>query len=65
MHNLEKFISRNGAKHYNLNFNNEKITLIKSTKALTLKKYLDVNKKTINIFEPDFSIFWDIANRST
>jgi dihydroorotase len=65
LHNLEKFISRNGAKHYNLNFNNEKITLIKSTKALTLKKYLDVNKKTINIFEPDFSIFWDIAIRST
>ena len=58
---LENFISKNGAKHYNLKINKEKITLIKSSKNLILKKYLDVNEQKIKIFEPDFLIFWKVA----
>jgi len=58
--NLEKFISKNGAKHYNLNINKEKIRLVKSDKALIFKRYLSVNKQSIKIFEPDFSIFWKV-----
>ena len=58
---LENFISKNGAKHYNLNINKEKITLIKSSQNLIFKKYLDVNEQKIKIFEPDFLVFWKVA----
>ena len=58
---LENFISKNGAKHYNLNINKEKITLIKSSQNLIFQKYLDVNEQKIKIFEPDFLVFWKVA----
>jgi dihydroorotase len=58
---LENFISKNGAKHYNLNINKEKITLIKSSKNLVFKKYLDVNEQKIKIFDPGFLVFWKVA----
>jgi len=62
LHALENFISRNGAKHYNLNTNKEKIIIIKSSKALSFEKYLFVNQQKIKIFEPDFSVFWEVSN---
>ena len=58
---LENFISKNGANHYNLNINKEKITLIKSSQNLILKKYLDVDEQKIKIFEPGFLVFWKVA----
>jgi len=58
---LENFISKHGAKHYNLKVNKEKITLIKSSQNIPFKKYLNVNKKKIKIFEPDFSVFWNVT----
>ena len=58
---LENFTSKNGAKHYNLNVNKEKIRLIKSTKKLIFKKYLNYNQQKIKIFEPDFFVFWRVA----
>ncbi|MDA9648895.1 dihydroorotase [Alphaproteobacteria bacterium] len=58
---LEGFISKHGAKHYNLKTNKEKITLVKSSQNLIFKKYLDVNEQKINIFEPDFLVFWKVA----
>lgn len=57
---LEKFISKNGAKHYNLNINKEKIKLIRSSQNLIFQKYLDVNEQKIKIFEPDFLVFWKV-----
>ena len=59
---LENFISKNGAKHYNLNINEEKLTLIKSSKNLIFKKYIDVNDQKIKIFKPDFLVFWKVAD---
>ena len=59
---LENFISKHGAKHYNLEINKEKIKLIKSSQNLIFKKYLDVNKQKIKIFEPDFPVFWKVAD---
>ena len=56
--NLEKFISRNGAKHYGVKINKEKITLIKSSKNLIFKKYLNDEEQKIQIFQPDFPVFW-------
>ena len=58
--NLEKFVSFNGSKHYNLQMNKEKIKLIKHDKALILKKDLIFNKQMIKIFDPGFSIFWEV-----
>ena len=59
---LENFTSKNGAKHYNLGINKEKITLIKSNQNLIFKKYLNVNEQKIKIFEPDFLVFWKVAD---
>jgi len=59
---LENFISKHGAKHYNLETNKEKITLIKSSQNLIFEKYLDVNEQKIKIFEPDFLVFWKVVD---
>ena len=58
---LENFISKHGAKHYNLKINKEKITLIKSSQNLIFKKYLNVNEQKIKIFEPNFLVFWNVT----
>ena len=57
---LENFVSKNGAKHYNLAINKEKIKIKKLNERVILKKYLKVNQKKIRIFDPDFPIFWDV-----
>ena len=59
---LENFVSKNGAKHYDLNINKEKIKLIKSSQNLIYKKYLDINEQKIKIFEPGFFVFWKVAD---
>ena len=59
---LENFISKNGAKHYNLNINKEKITLIRVSNALCFREYLDIKELKIKNFEPDFPVFWTTAN---
>ena len=61
LHNLEKFTSVNGSKHYSLNTNKEKITLIKSTNKLIFKEHLCVNENKIKIFIPDFPVFWEVS----
>ena len=58
IHNLENFVSRNGASHYNLNFNKEKIKLFKSNEVQIFKKFLKIGKNKIKIFNPDFPIYW-------
>ena len=61
LNNLEKFISKNGANHYNLKTNNQTILMLKSSQALYLKEYLYLENQKIKIFKPDFSVFWRIA----
>jgi len=58
--NLEKFVSINGSNHYNLDINKEKIKLVKSNNPLIFKEFLNFNKKKIKIFNPNFSVFWEI-----
>ena len=60
--NLEKFISRNGPNHYNLDLNKEKIKLKKLNKKIVFQKHLNVNIDKITIFKPDFPIFWSVVN---
>jgi dihydroorotase len=59
---LENLISKNGAKHYNININKEKIKLIKLNQNLIFDKYLSVNEQKIKIFEPDILVFWKVAD---
>ena len=60
--NLEKFVSINGAKHYNLELNKTKIILKKRINPLKLLKYLYVKKDKIVIFDPRFPLFWEVEN---
>ena len=59
---LENFVSKNGAKHYNLNLNKEKIKFFKSKKPLIFREYIKVKNEQIKIFQPDFPIYWTIEN---
>ena len=59
INNLEKFVSLNGAHHYNLSPNKEKIKIIKSSKPIKLKKTINVGSKIIKIFDPYFPVFWE------
>ena len=58
---LENFISKHGALHYNLNINKEKLKLVRSSERLIFKKFVNINKEKIKIFEPDFPVFWRVV----
>ena len=60
--NLEKFLSINGANHYNIKKNNNKITIKKKKNPLNLEKYLNLKNEKIMIFDPEFPIYWKIEN---
>ena len=60
LHNLEKFVSLNGASHYGLNINKDKIKLKKSSYHLNFRKLLNLGSENILIFQPNFPVFWNI-----
>jgi dihydroorotase len=63
MQTLENFVSKNGAKHYNLSLNKEKIKLGKSKEQIKFKKkYLHINNIKIRLFKPNFSIYWKVLS---
>lgn len=57
---LENFVSINGANHYNLELNKEKIKLYKSKEKLILQEFVNINKNKLKVFSPNFPIFWKI-----
>lgn len=57
---LESFVSINGAKHYKLKTNKEKIKLFKLEEPIIFKKVLRAGDQNIAIFNPGFPIFWNI-----
>ena len=61
--NLENFVSTNGANHYDLSLNKEKIKFLKLKTPLILKNKLFVNGQSIEIFDPGFPIFWNFKNK--
>ena len=61
INNLENFVSKNGAFHYNLNINKEKLRLFRSSEKLIFKEFLSVYKDKIKIFEPNFPVFWHVS----
>tara|TARA_B100001057_G_C22871553_1_gene959228 strand:- start:17938 stop:18978 length:1041 start_codon:yes stop_codon:yes gene_type:complete len=62
LHNLENFVSKNGAYHYAVTLNKEKTRLKKLKTPLILKKYLNIDGEKIRIFDPTFPIFWRVEN---
>jgi len=62
INNLEKFTSLNGANHYNLKINQDKITIIKRKKAVKFKDYLIYGKQKIVVFKPNFPVFWEVLD---
>ena len=60
--NLEKFISINGAKHYGLEPNFSKTKLIKRSFSIELKEELYFKSMKINIFRPDFPVYWEVLS---
>ncbi len=58
LNKLEKFVSYNGASHYNLKLHNEKIRIIKLDKEIIFKRFLKIGNEKVNIFKPDFKVFW-------
>ncbi len=59
---LENFVSKNGAFHYNLGLNKEKIKLRKIQEKVVFRRYVNVGNDKIKIFEPDFPIYWRVDN---
>ena len=57
---IENFLSKNGALHYKLKLNKEKLSLVKLKEKLVFKKHLNIKKDKIKIFEPNFSVFWKV-----
>jgi dihydroorotase len=57
---LENFASLNGANHYNMDINKDKIKLKKLNYPNNFQKILAFKKQRIVIFEPDFSVFWTV-----
>jgi len=62
INHLEHFISKNGSLHYKLKLNEEKIKLFKKKESIVFKEFLNVGKKQIKIFNPNFPIHWYIKN---
>lgn len=60
IYQLENFISKNGAAHYGLDLNKDKIKLIKTKEALVFNKTLDFQSSKISIFNPMFPVYWKI-----
>lgn len=60
LNNLEKFVSQNGATHYKLPFNKNKIKLIKKDEPLKFPEAIDINNEEIVVFKPNFNIYWHI-----
>ena len=61
LNNLENFTSLNGAKHYELKPNNEKIKLHKRKFPLNFEEKIIIGTESIIIFKPDFPVFWEVV----
>ena len=59
---LENFISSNGALHYELPFNSQKIKLIKVKDPINFPNVLKINNFKIKVFKPNFKIFWQLES---
>lgn len=60
--NLEKFLSINGPKHYEVDCNKDKIRIVKSSEPIRMVEFLELNNHRIKIFNPGFPIYWKVLD---
>ena len=58
LQNLEKFISTNGSKFYNLPLNSTFTKFTKFKEPVNHPKKINVGNKFITVFDPDFPLYW-------
>ena len=59
---LENFISKNGAFHYELPLNSQKIKLRKIKKPIKFPDTLAINNSAVKVFKPNFDVFWQLES---
>ena len=57
---IESFTSINGAKHYGLPINKDKIKLLKDDKPILFKETLIFDQNEIKMFNPNFQSFGEL-----
>ena len=62
LHMLENFISINGAVHYELPLNSQKIRLKKVKSPIDFPEKLNIKKFQVKVFKPNFNVFWQIES---
>ncbi len=62
---LENFISINGALHYELPINSQKVKLKKYKEAIEFPNSLKINHLKVKVFKPNFDVFWQIEDEIT
>jgi len=58
---LEAFTSINGAKHYKIELNKEKLKISKRKSPVNLLEFLNSHNQRIKIFHPDFPVYWEVV----
>jgi dihydroorotase len=61
--NLEKFVSINGANHYDVEVGTSKIKLEKFKKPISFKNSVKIRNNDIIIFQPHFPVFWKVKSK--
>ena len=60
--NLEKFTSFNGPKHYDLEPNQDTITLVKSDTASSFPEKIQTNDGPVTVFDPGHKVYWKVRD---
>ena len=58
MEKPKKFVSRNGALHYNFPLNCDKILLKKSASPVKLKSFIESGNEKVVIFGSEYDLYW-------
>ena len=61
LHQLEKFLSTNGALFYGLAINNQRITLVRSHHALAIPDNIKTSKGEVTAFDPLMDVYWQVV----
>ena len=59
LNNLEKFVSLNGPKFYDLPVNKSKINIVKYNKSQNFLKFINTSEGRIRVFNPNLKIYWN------
>ena len=61
LHNLEAFMSLNGARFYGLPVNLDRITLQKEEAAISVTDYISAGENRVKVFSPPEPLYWRVV----